>query len=1010
MHRLNIFFLLSLILVLTGNPKANAAGPIDNLKPGEWHQVPNSELRPVAPDPPPPGFTGPQAVISAWSGGAYDSNRDRLIVWGGGHADYGGNELYVFDINSFSWSRIWGPSPNISPVGGSCSETYSDGNPSSRHTYDGLEYIPSIDRFWAHGGSLYCGNGGFGNGTWTFNFTALSWERKEDSLATYASTPFSAYDPVTGHVFVQRYADFLEYDPLSDTWTKRGRFPAGIGGRRVATIDPIRRKFLIIGEGQVLAFDLTNPQIHNPVALTTTGDTAPLNGSYPANYPGVDYDPVTDQMVAWIGGADVYTLDMDTLVWTKRSPASTNTVIPTASASKGTHGRFRYIPSKNAFIVVNNIDQDVYFYKLSADAPSSDATAPTVSITSPASGATVSKTITVSANASDNVGVAGVQFQVDGVNLGAEDTTSPYSVSWDTTKATNASHTLSAVARDAAGNTKTATRTVTVANETVSGDTTPPTISITSPASGATVSGKIDVTANASDNVKVVGVQFKLDGVNLGTEDTSSPYRAFWDTTKAQNGSHSLSAVARDAAGNTKTALQTVTVSNGATAPSDTTAPTVSITSPASGATVSATTNVSANANDNIGVAGVQFKVDGVNLGTEDTTSPYSVSWDTTKATNASHTLSALGRDAAGNKTTAVQTVTVSNGSQPPPSGQINIPLNTWVAVPAGEVGEAACPNGGCKHMRLAYNSQNGRIYFNGGDYSGPSGIQSGRNETFSYDIPTDTWTLEHPYCPAPGNTIAAHPDETGWIYDSTRKVFWMVPGYQGGITSKDQSVCGDTSLWSRGQMMTFDPATNKWTNPGRKDINDGLGLSAGTHLYAQYDPVKDQIYQLMDNGIAMYDIKTDTWTKKTFGLGSFYIMSQRHTAFDPVGRNLYVLPANGKMIKYNVDTQVATMLQGPSLVGASEENLIEWDPVNNILIATPYINDSTGQYNTLHIYHPDTNTWEMDVPINQPQGITVRGRHAIFDPQQNVLLLMGVPNGAVPYLFLYRYGNGSSQ
>ncbi|MGH7955526.1 MAG: sugar-binding protein [Opitutaceae bacterium] len=96
------------------------------------------------------------------------------------------------------------------------------------------------------------------------------------------------------------------------------------------------------------------------------------------------------------------------------------------------------------------------------------------------------------------------------------------------------------------------------------GDTTPPTVSITAP-TGGTVSGSIAVSATASDNVGVVGVQFKLDGVSLGTEDTSSPYSITWDTTTATNASHTLTAVARDAAGNSTTSSGiAVTVSNGA--------------------------------------------------------------------------------------------------------------------------------------------------------------------------------------------------------------------------------------------------------------------------------------------------------------------------------------------------------------------------------------------------------------------------------------------------------------
>ena len=86
-------------------------------------------------------------------------------------------------------------------------------------------------------------------------------------------------------------------------------------------------------------------------------------------------------------------------------------------------------------------------------------------------------------------------------------------------------------------------------------DTTPPTVSITSPGNGATVSGTIAVTASASDNVGVAGVQFKLDGANLGTEVTSAPYSVPWDTATATDGSHTLTAVVRDTAGNTVTQI-----------------------------------------------------------------------------------------------------------------------------------------------------------------------------------------------------------------------------------------------------------------------------------------------------------------------------------------------------------------------------------------------------------------------------------------------------------------------
>ena len=166
----------------------------------------------------------------------------------------------------------------------------------------------------------------------------------------------------------------------------------------------------------------------------------------------------------------------------------------------------------------------------------------------------------------------------------------------------------------------------------------------------------------------VRGVQFKLDGANLGEEDGSAPYSIPWDTTTASEGSHTLTAVARDAVGLQFTSAPVrVTVSNGP--PPDTSPPSVTIASPSSGATVSRTIDVSATASDDVGVAGVQFRLDDADLGAEDTEAPYSVPWDTTTTSDGSHTLTAVARDAAGNVTISEPvTVTVSNTSPPPPS------------------------------------------------------------------------------------------------------------------------------------------------------------------------------------------------------------------------------------------------------------------------------------------------------------------------------------------------------
>src|SRR6185436_17161463 len=98
-------------------------------------------------------------------------------------------------------------------------------------------------------------------------------------------------------------------------------------------------------------------------------------------------------------------------------------------------------------------------------------------------------------------------------------------------------------------------------------DTTNPSATVTAPNNGATVSGTT-TTATATDNVAVAGVQFKLDGTNIGAEDTTSPYSISWDTTTASNGNHTITAVARDTSNNTGTSTGiTVTVSNQAPPP-----------------------------------------------------------------------------------------------------------------------------------------------------------------------------------------------------------------------------------------------------------------------------------------------------------------------------------------------------------------------------------------------------------------------------------------------------------
>jgi hypothetical protein len=171
-------------------------------------------------------------------------------------------------------------------------------------------------------------------------------------------------------------------------------------------------------------------------------------------------------------------------------------------------------------------------------------TGDTVAPTATASESGTAGNVTLSATASDNVGVTLVEFYVDGA-LKATSNVAPYSASFDSTTVVNGTHSLVAKAYDAAGNVGPSSAVSFTINNPVAGDTSPPTVT----ASETGTSGTITFSANAADNVGVTKVEFYVDGALKGT-DTAAPYSMTLDSKTLTNAAHSLTAKAYDAAGN----------------------------------------------------------------------------------------------------------------------------------------------------------------------------------------------------------------------------------------------------------------------------------------------------------------------------------------------------------------------------------------------------------------------------------------------------------------------------
>ncbi|HYY70598.1 MAG TPA: Ig-like domain-containing protein, partial [Terriglobales bacterium] len=294
-------------------------------------------------------------------------------------------------------------------------------------------------------------------------------------------------------------------------------------------------------------------------------------------------------------------------------------------------------------------------------APPPDTTPPTVSVTSPSASATVFGTVTFAASAADNVGVARVQFAVDGQNVGAQLTSAPYTMAWDSTAVGDGSHNITAAAWDSAGNTALSSPVTVVV------DNSAPTVSLTSPTNGSVVTGIVPAAASASALVSQVA--FYVDGTTLIGTASSAPYSVSWNTSGlVQGSSHTVSAVAYGINGKTAT-------SSGVTvAILDTTPPTVAITSPANNASVSGTVTVSASASDNVGVAKVEFYVDGALL-TTSASSPYTAVWNTNTVLLGTHTLTAKAYDLSNNSTIS-GAVSVNAVDTIPPTVAIINPAN----------------------------------------------------------------------------------------------------------------------------------------------------------------------------------------------------------------------------------------------------------------------------------------------------------------------------------------------
>ena len=329
-----------------------------------WYEVPNTAIAGLCPTYSDiQGTVGCPAVMAAWGTALVDTKRNRLVIHGGGHVDYYGNEIYAVDFDARPISAVLvhdaSHGSGIANLG-SCPEIFSDGMPNSRHGYNGLWYLPTQDEYWMYGAGLsICGD--FSDGQWVFSPTAGSWTSLSNTghpdSAENGSTPQFAYDSVTDSLYEveSNTGTFWQYTIASNVWTSLSDGGGCGTDNATSAIDPVHRLYLCVGSGDFHTVSLTAPY-----DVTDVSSAPGCSALVSAPAPGFAFDPVQNLLVGYIGGNDVTTYDPVAKSCTSQShPGGPSTV-----QNVGTYGRFQYMPGLAGFVYAGSTTTNVWFLRL----------------------------------------------------------------------------------------------------------------------------------------------------------------------------------------------------------------------------------------------------------------------------------------------------------------------------------------------------------------------------------------------------------------------------------------------------------------------------------------------------------------------------------------------------------------------------------------------------------------------------------------------------------------------
>lgn len=347
---------------------------VASLPEGEWAKVNVNafssvwsppELRPLIAGGNPP----PSKIIQAWSSFGWDSNRNSMILYGGGHANYRGNDVYIWRGVTGKWERASLPSEMVQdPLGNWNAIDGADNAPASAHTYDNTIFLPIVDRLLVLGGAADSNGGHYlrqasattsrPTGPYLFDPNRVDGTRvggttgshvkrvgahpeiiggrmwsNRDNFINVSSPPLNGFvnactaylaengkDNVLLHVVgtgLFKYTLHAFSDPTRDTWTKVGLYWGGDGGQGSCGYDPERRVLVRLGtkRNPFVYWNLETAGPENkdvnvmPVDPTGAFEAALASGALQIPDCGLDFDPTRRTFAMWCSGATVWMLE-----------------------------------------------------------------------------------------------------------------------------------------------------------------------------------------------------------------------------------------------------------------------------------------------------------------------------------------------------------------------------------------------------------------------------------------------------------------------------------------------------------------------------------------------------------------------------------------------------------------------------------------------------------------------------------------------------------------------------